>query len=189
MGRLVSQLRDETYSKFAFDNARDPVVLYVSTNDGILHALQDRVERSSGPHRPEAKMNRRRRRRTNSGPSFPRRSTDLHTLLPGEPGTSRSTESPDSLKTWCATYDQATARSTSSAPRRTRGTRPAPGERHAIQKLRRQAPNTSRDSTSPEPCTRRGEQLADPSDADHSRGGPRFLQRLTEDKHGEPPVQ
>src|SRR5690606_25375879 len=40
VGRPVSLLRDETYSKFAYENAKRPVVLYVSTNDGILHAFK-----------------------------------------------------------------------------------------------------------------------------------------------------
>ncbi len=180
VGRPVSLLRDETYSKFAFDNATRPVVLYVSTNDGILHAFKT----ASNDPADTTEEDRVLRRTNNELWAFipPAVLPDLYKLYPQNH--ELLLDGAPVIKDVVAAFDDD---DTIRFERTVANAQSALGTWRTvlIQSFGAKRPGYfAIDVTEPIPDD--SEPIPDPSDADHSRGGPRFLWQLTEDEEGNP---
>jgi type IV pilus assembly protein PilY1 len=180
VGRPVSLLRDETYSKFAFENAKRPVVLYVSTNDGILHAFKT----ASNDPADDTEESQVLKQTNNELWAFipPAVLPDLYKLYPqnhellldGAPVVKDVVASDDANGNLHFERSSADAQSASSSWRTI-----------LIQSFGAKRPGYFAIDVT-EPVPNESQPLPDPSDADHSRGGPRFLWQLTEDADGNP---
>jgi type IV pilus assembly protein PilY1 len=179
VGRPVSLLRDETYSKFAYENAKRPVVLYVSTNDGILHAFKTA---SNDPEVDKTEEERVLRKTQNELWAFipPAVLPDLYKLYPQNH--ELLLDGVPVVKDVVAIYDSGTYRF-----ERTVESAQSASNTWRTVLIQSFGPKRSGyfalDVTEPVPST--GQPLPDVS-TNPRRGGPRFLWQLTQDEDKNP---
>lgn len=180
VGRPVSLLRDETYSRFAYEHAKRPVVLYVSTNDGILHAFKT-ASNDPADTTEEARVLKKTQ---NELWAFipPAVLPDLHKLFPQNH--ELLLDGIPVVKDVVATFSES---GQISFERSVTNAQSASGTWRTIliQSFGAKRPGYfALDVTEPVPDP--GQPIPDPADLNKKRGGPRFLWQLIDDENGEP---